>query len=308
MSRPDLFDLAIQHGGMDLIPEDLCRIRRIGRDRVWNVFVTRLLYADSSGVNWIATRTLAARLRGVDRVLIQQADAVLEEAGLMVRDGKRGNAIRWRMMPAILAQEDAEHRDPPDPSGGPVGEGVGEGVGKGVGKGIGKGSLAGREVKVSQSVSQRASALPAPRGQAMTDLTDRQDHEQAKNASDEETAEARDWLERWNYATGIELHDSNPGALAVATKMIAIGLTPQDAAAQIQRDGHNLAMIRGGAALQALHNIANRRPRPTVAGTHPAARTVAEGLDETSQCEHGDLRGPRYCAICRLTAARGMPA
>lgn len=76
--RRDLYELVIDHGGIELIPEQACTFRHVPRWVVWAVLADRLLAYENR-----TTREIAERLRLTPQHA-QAADAVLLDAGLIV--------------------------------------------------------------------------------------------------------------------------------------------------------------------------------------------------------------------------------
>lgn len=76
----DLYALAVEHGGINLIPADLCKLLRVNRVTVWAVFVHRLHFDALTAVE-------VADALGLELHAVASADSVLEEAQLIIRAG-----------------------------------------------------------------------------------------------------------------------------------------------------------------------------------------------------------------------------
>lgn len=82
MQAHQLYRLAIEHGGMALVPAELCQAHRVHRAIVWAVLVHRLHTGDEPRSSIDVSTDL-----GLDLRTVLKADAALEEARLILREG-----------------------------------------------------------------------------------------------------------------------------------------------------------------------------------------------------------------------------
>lgn len=96
MSNHALLDEVYRRGVMNLIPEKTCAAHRIGADRVALVLVFLASNAGADCTVWHGFQAIARDLAMNPR-RVREALAVLEAGGVIVRDGTRDRAIRYRL-------------------------------------------------------------------------------------------------------------------------------------------------------------------------------------------------------------------
>jgi hypothetical protein len=138
-----------------------------------------------------------------------------------------------------------------------------------------------REERKSQSHAKQATNVAPATTRPDPDLTDPNGQE------------AREWLHRFTLLTGIEIGHTK-AAIAVARHAIAQGFTPARARDRLEQAGHNLNLIRAGAALKQLQLLEATVPDTVV--------SIADLLRPDICDEHGgQLR--RLCPACKRQQA-----